>query len=135
MHFRRHSSQSEETHIDLAPMLDFFMNLMIFFIIAAAFVTQAGIHVNKPAAKTAQPMHNPSIIVAISANNEIYVNQQPSDIRLLRNAIEALRQQHPKSPVLIVTDRGADAGLVVQAMDQARQAGVEDVAISAVKQQ
>ena len=132
MRFRRHATQTEDTHIDLAPMLDFFLNLLIFFIISAAFVTQAGIHVNKPAAKSAKPLDNPNIIVAISAQGEVYVNKQHSDIRLLRNAIEALRQQHPQSAVVIEADRDARAGLVVQAMDEAHRAGASDVAVAAV---
>lgn len=135
MRLRRHAAQTDDAHIDLAPMLDFFTNLLIFFIISAAFVTQAGITVKQPTAKTAQPQNSPSIIVAISAKGEVYVNQQHSDIRLLRNAIAALRQQHPKSPVLIEADRDARAGLIVEAMDAARQAGVADVAVSAVRQQ
>ncbi|TAM12877.1 MAG: biopolymer transporter ExbD [Nevskiaceae bacterium] len=133
MRLRRHSSPVEDARIDLAPMLDFFTNLMIFFIISAAFVTQAGIHVQPPAAHTAQPLDNPSIIVAISADGEVYVNQQHSDIRLLRAAIAALRQQHPKSPVLVQADRDARAGLIVAAMDAARQAGVDNVALAAVR--
>ena len=132
MKFRRHSGQTEDTHIDLAPMLDFFLNLLIFFIISAAFVTQAGIHVNKPSAASAKTLDNPNIIVAISAQGEVYVNKQHSDIRLMRNVIEALRQQHPKSAVVIEADRDARAGLVVQAMDQAHLAGATDVAVSAV---
>lgn len=135
MRLRRHSTQAEDVHIDLAPMLDFFTNLLIFFIISAAFVTQAGITVKQPTAKTAQTLNNPAIIVAISAKGEVYVNKQHSDIRLLRNAIEALRQQHPKSPVLIEADRDARGGLIVEAMDAARQAGVANIAISAVRPQ
>lgn len=133
MRLRRHSSHMEDARIDLAPMLDFFTNLLIFFIISAAFVTQAGIRVQPPAAKTAQPLDTPSIIVAISKDGEIYVNRQHSDIRLLRAAIQALRQQHPKSPVLVQADRDARAGLIVEALDAARQAGVENVAIAALR--
>ena len=133
MKIRRHTHQPEDTHIDLAPMLDFFLNLLIFFIISAAFITEAGIKINRPGAKTAQKVDNSSIFVAISAQGDIVVDRQHVDIRLLRATLERLRSQKPKSPVVIQADRDARAGLVVEAMDQARLAGIQDVAISATQ--
>jgi len=132
MKIRRHSAQPEDVHIDLAPMLDFFLNLLIFFIISAAFVSEAGIKVHRPSAKTASKVDNASIFVAISAAGEIYVDRQHVDIRLLRTTLERLRAQKPQAPVVIQADRDAHAGLVVEAMDQARLAGVQDVAIAAM---
>lgn len=134
MRYRRHAAPPEDTHIDLAPMLDFFLNLLIFFIVSAAFVATAGIHVNKPVAKTAKRLEHVGIIVAISPRGEVYVDHQHSDIRLLRAAIEAKLREHPKASVVIEADRDARAGLVVEAMDQARLAGAEDVAVSATPQ-
>ncbi len=131
MKVRRHAAAQEDTHIDLAPMLDFFLNLLIFFIISAAFVSESGIKVNRPSAKTAVKQDNASIFVGISAANEIYVDRQRVDIRLLRATLERLRAQKPQSPVVIQADRDARAGLVVEALDQARLAGAQDVAIAA----
>lgn len=131
MKVRRHSQAREDTHIDLAPMLDFFLNLLIFFIISAAFVSESGLKINRPSAATAVKLDNSAIFVGISANGDIYVDRGRVDIRLLRATIERLRAQKPKSPVVIQADRDARAGLVVEAMDQARLAGAIDVAISA----
>jgi len=131
MKVRRHSQAREDTHIDLAPMLDFFLNLLIFFIISAAFVSESGLKINRPNAQTAVKLDNSAIFVGISANGEIFVDRGRVDIRLLRATIERLRAQKPKSPVVIQADRDARAGLVVEAMDQARLAGAPDVAISA----
>ena len=131
MKFRRHNPQTEDTGIDLAPMLDFVMNLLIFFIIAAAFVQESGIRVNKPAAKTAQQEDKTSIFVAISAQNEVWINRERIDIRRLRAEIERMRRDKPKAVVVVQADQNARAGLMVEAMDQARQAGVPDVSIAA----
>jgi len=54
MQSRRHSPESEEHGIDLAPMLDFTINLLIFFIITTSFIKEAGITVFKPEALTAE---------------------------------------------------------------------------------
>ena len=54
MQSRRHAPESEETGIDLAPMLDFTVNLLIFFIITTSFIKEAGVTVFKPPAVTAR---------------------------------------------------------------------------------
>ena len=131
MKIRRHTQQQEEVQIDLAPMLDFFLNLLIFFIISTAFVTESGIKVNRPSAKTAVKVDNNSIFVGISAQGEVVVDRTRVDIRLLRATLQRLRSQKPQAPVVIQADRDARAGLVVEAMDQARLAGIADVAIAA----
>lgn len=131
MKFRRHNPPPEDTGIDLAPMLDFVMNLLIFFIIAAAFVQESGIRVNKPAAKTAQQEENSSIFIAVSADNEIWMNRERVDIRRVRTEIERARRDKPQAAVVIQADQDSRAGLMVEIMDMARLAGVPDVSIAA----
>ncbi len=131
MRFRRHQPPPEDTAIDLAPMLDFVMNLLIFFIVAAAFVQEAGIRVNRPSAKTAVKEDKINIVVAISAQGEVWIDRQHVDIRSLRALIQKMRSEHPNSPVIIQADKDSRSGLLVEAMDQARLAGVKDVAVAA----
>ena len=131
MRIRRHSAPQEDAAIDLAPMLDFFLNLLIFFIISAAFVTEAGIRVSRPSAQTAVKEDSTSIFVAVSKDGEIWIDRQHVDIRTLRTVIQRMRTQRPKAAVVIQADQDARAGLVVEAMDQARLAGVLNVAVAA----
>ena len=131
MRIRRHAPQQEETGIDLAPMLDFVMNLLIFFIITAAFISESGIRVNRPTAQTATKEDKANVFVAISANGDVWIDRQHVDIRSVRANIQRLKSQHPKMTVIIQADKDARAGLMVEAMDQVRMAGVKDVAIAA----
>ncbi len=131
MRFRRHNPPVEETGIDLAPMLDFFMNLLIFFVISTAFVSEAGIKVNRPTAKTAEKQAQNNILVAISPEGDIYIDKRRVDIRALRGVIAKFHAEHPEAAVVIQADRDARAGLMVEAMDQARLAGVANVSIAA----
>jgi biopolymer transport protein ExbD len=131
MRIRRHVHQPEETGIDLAPMLDFVMNLLIFFIITAAFISESGIRVNRPTAQTATKEDKANVFVAISAQGEVWVDRQHVDIRSLRASVQRLKSQHPKMTVIIQADKDARAGLMVEALDQVRLAGIKDVAISA----
>lgn len=131
MRFRRHQPPPEDSGIDLAPMLDFTMNLLIFFIVAASFVQEAGIKVNRPSAKTAVKEQNTSIFVAISAQGEVWIDRTHVDVRALRPVIQKLRAERPEAAVVIQSDRDARAGLLVEVMDQARLAGAKDVAVAA----
>jgi biopolymer transport protein ExbD len=131
MRFRRHTPPIEDTGIDLAPMLDFVLNLLIFFIITNTFVSEAGIQINRPSAQTAVKEERSNIIVAISPQGEVWIDKQRIDIRSLRAVISRLRAANPQAGVIIQADKDASAGLMVEAMDQARLAGVRDVAVAA----
>ena len=73
---KRHSEESGETGIDLAPMLDFVMNLLIFFIITTSFVKEAGVEVSRADALTAMHREKGNILIAIRPNGEIWMDRQ-----------------------------------------------------------
>ncbi len=131
MKVRRHAVPPEDTGIDLTPMLDVIFIMLIFFIVTTTFVREAGIKVNRPAAQTAVKQEQNNILVAISPEGEIWIDKQRVDIRELRGLIQKLKSENPDAAVIIQADRDARAGLLVQAMDQARLAGVRDVAVAA----
>ncbi|MEC9357639.1 MAG: biopolymer transporter ExbD [Pseudomonadota bacterium] len=131
MKIKRHDSPPEDNGIDLTPMLDVVFIMLIFFIVTTTFIREAGIEINRPNAQTAQKQERVNILVAIAPNGEIWIDGQRVDIRGLRAAIETLRGKDPDASVVVQADRDARAGLLVEAMDQARLAGVRNVAVSA----
>ena len=134
MKVRRHAAAPDETGIDLTPMLDVIFIMLIFFIVTTSFVRESGIKVNRPSAQTAVKQERSSILIAISPEGEIWIDKQRVDIRSLRTVIQKLKSENPEAAVVIQADRDARAGLMVQAMDQARLAGVPDVAVAATPQ-
>ena len=122
---------SDETGIDLAPMLDFVMNLLIFFIITAVFVKEIGITVSRPNASNAEKKEAGSIIVAIRPDGEIVIDNRAVDIRAVRANIERLHAQRPEDAVVVAADKGAHTGVLVNVIDQVRQGGVQNVSIAA----
>ena len=66
----------EEAAIDMTPMLDVVFIMLIFFIVTASFVKEAGIDVNRPEASTAVAKPRANILVAISATGEIWINKR-----------------------------------------------------------
>ena len=122
---------SEETGIDLAPMLDFVMNLLIFFIITAVFAKEVGLTVRRPSATNAEKKEGGNIVVAIDAAGDIWIEKKVVDVRAVRASIERLHAQKPEDAVVVVAEKGAHTGILVQVIDQVRQGGVQNVSIAA----
>jgi biopolymer transport protein ExbD len=131
MRSRRHVEELGETGIDLAPMLDFVLNLLIFFIITTSFVREAGIVVERPTAATAEHKDSGNILIAIAANGAIWMDRRQVDLRDVRPTIERLHVERPDDTVVVVADKSARAGLVGQVMDEVQLGGVREVAIAA----
>jgi biopolymer transport protein ExbD len=122
---------SDETGIDLAPMLDFVMNLLIFFIITAVFAKEIGLTVSRPSATNAEKKEGGNIVVAIDAAGDIWIEKKVVDVRAVRASIERLHAQKPDDAVVVVAEKGAHTGILVQVIDQVRQGGVQNVSIAA----
>lgn len=120
-----------EQEVDMTPMLDIVFILLIFFIVTSTFVKESGIDVNKPGAVTAERKERASILVAIDADNRVWVDKRKVDVRAVRAHIERLRAENPQGGVVIQADEESKNKLLVKVMDAAREAGVEDIALAA----
>jgi biopolymer transport protein ExbD len=121
----------EEDAVNLTPMLDVVFIMLIFFIVTASFVKEAGIDVNRPSAATAERKEKGNILVAISENNQIWIDRRQVDPRALRANIERMHAENPNAAVVIQADEESKNKLLVQVMDAARMAGVKNVSIAA----
>ncbi len=132
MRSRRHLDHSGEDHgIDLAPMLDFVLNLLIFFIITTSFVREAGVTVNRPEARTAVHDESGNILIAIRSNGEIWMDRRQVDQREVRPLVERLHIERPEDTVVVIADKAAKSGLLAQVMDEVALGGIRDIAVGA----
>lgn len=123
--------QEEAEEINMTPMLDVVFILLIFFIVTASFVKQAGIEVNRPEAATAVKKERANILVAISDKGDIWINKRKVDVRAVQANIERLKAENPQGTVVIQADKKATTDVLIKVMDSARAAGVFDVSIAA----
>ena len=121
----RAAAADDEAQIDLTPMLDVVFIMLIFFIVTASFIKEAGIEVNRPEASTSQPAENVNILIAISANNEIWMDQRRIDARAVRANVERLHAENPKGAVVIQADNKSNTETVAAVLDAAREAGLK----------
>ncbi len=122
-------SSEEEEAINLTPMLDVVFIMLIFFIVTASFVKEAGIEVDRPEAKTAVNKKNANIIVAINANNEIWMDRKRVKPQGVRGQIERMHAENPEGSVIIQADKDSYSETLMLVMAAARDAKVT-VAIS-----
>ena len=121
----------EESEINITPMLDVVFIMLIFFIVTATFVKESGIDVNRPDAATATKQEKANILIAIAANNTIWIDRRQIDIRAVRPNIERLHAENPQGTVVIQADKESKTNTLIQVMDASRQAGVYNVSIAA----
>ncbi len=132
MRMRRHNADHDSSHgIDLAPMLDFVLNLLIFFIITAIFVKEFGLTVNRPTnIQAATDPNSKSIQIQILDTGEIFVDNRVVDMRAVRANVERLKALNPETGALILADEGARTGVIMGVVDQVRLGGVPNITFS-----
>ena len=129
----RHQREEEHVGIDLAPMLDFVLNLLIFFIITTSFVKEPGISVDRPEALTAEHRENGNILIAIRSNGDIWMDRRQVELREVRPIVERLHVERPDDTVVVIGDKAAPAGMLAQVMDEVKLGGIKEVAIGAAQ--
>lgn len=117
--------------IDLTPMLDVVMIMLIFFIVAGSFVRESAIEVErKPAAssQTSEPSEN--ILVQITANDDIWIKGRRIDARATRANISRLKAENPKAAVVVKAHNKSTVDILATVVDAAREAGIYNVSLT-----
>ncbi len=128
---RRRARHDDESEVNLTPMLDVVFIMLIFFIVTASFVKEAGIDVSRPPAAESEKKARGNILVQITGNSQIWLDGRQVDPRALRPNIERLHAENPQGSVIVQADQESENGLLVEVMDAARLAGVESVSLAA----
>ncbi|MBI2511062.1 MAG: biopolymer transporter ExbD [Opitutae bacterium] len=120
------SSRPEITHIDMVPMVDCIMVLLIFLMISSAFVNDPGIEVQKPDVSGAPAADQNILLIAITADNRIFFDGQ--EIRVDQVAALVKQAAIGKSPALIIrADAACSHGVFSQLYAEAKRAGIQHV--------
>jgi len=128
MRRKSREADADEAEIDLTPMLDVVFIMLIFFIVVASFLKEAGIEVNRPDATESDSNSDAvSIVVKIAGDDQIWMDNRRIDIRAVRANIAKVLATDPEAPFTVKTERGASAKTLIQVGDAAREAGVKQV--------
>ncbi|HBA66550.1 MAG: biopolymer transporter ExbD [Gammaproteobacteria bacterium HGW-Gammaproteobacteria-10] len=129
---RQHTRQpSFGAGLNVTPLIDMVFILLIFFVVNSSFVKETGVEVDRPTAQTAERQDQAGILIAVTKDGEVWIEQQQVDVRAVRGHVERLHAESPEASALILADKRSETGLVMQVLDQARLAGIARVAVAA----
>jgi len=123
--------EQPQSEVNMTPMLDVVFIMLIFFIVTASFVKEAGVDVSRPPAETAVSKDKGNILVAITETGQIWIDRRQVDPRSLRASIERLHGENPQGQVVIQADKKSENALLVAVMDAAKRAGINNISIAA----
>lgn len=119
----RTSIPDEDTELNMTPMLDVVFILLIFFIVTSVFVKTPGIDPSQPDA-VLDAEWKPTILVAVNAQNEIWIDKRPYEIGEIRPVIMSIRDESPKADAIIKADRDAEVGIVMSVQELMQDLGI-----------
>lgn len=121
--------------IDIAPMMDMVFILLIFFIVTSSFIRETGLDVSKPKASSAKELARESILIGISRQGSVHINETQVNLSTLRTILRQMMAETPDRPVIVVADRDAPSGRIVDVLDECNVAKVRKVSLSASVEQ
>lgn len=128
------SGRFEVTHIDMVPMVDCIMVLLIFLMVSTAFVNDPGIEVQKPDVSGTLSGDQSALLVAISADNRVYFDGQ--EIRMDQVAAQVRQAAIGRTPTVIIrADKGSSHGVFAEVYAEAKRAGIQHVQFATAKSQ
>ena len=130
MNFKK-NKKDQPSLIDIAPLIDVVFLLLIFFMVSSTFISAPGIKIDLPEATSKEIVHQKEdVTIVMRFNNEIILNQKLVTMDELKVGLEETAKKDSKALVIIQADAGVSHGKVVQVMDLARAAGLNQLAIA-----
>jgi biopolymer transport protein ExbD len=129
--FHRHAADYSTHGIDLAPMLDFVTNLLIFFIITAVFVKQTGVDVNRPTRTDGGETLSKTIV--IDEHGAIAIDAKTIDLRAVRAHIEQFKAAGASNGIIVAAHERAPTGALVAVVDEVHLGGISDITFTTTR--
>jgi len=122
----------ETTHIDMVPMVDCIMVLVIFLMISSAFVSDPGVEVQKPDVSGSINEEQNILLVALTADSRIYFDGQ--EIAVDEVAAVLKRAAVGRAPAVIIRgDRDASLGMFAAVYTEAKRSGIQHVQLATAR--
>jgi len=128
MRFKRKLRQ--RVGIDMTPMIDCVFLLLIFFMITSSIIRDQGIQVSLPHAKTSEAQPKRDLVLSISRDNALYLNDVRVPKSELQDRLREFSGQARGDALIIRADEIIEYGVLVEVMDIARMAGIYTVSLS-----
>ena len=123
---------SEETEINLSPMIDCIFILLIFFIVTTVFIEETGVQVSKPEAASAVSMEETeNVVLLITETSKIMMDDREVSLGEVQDRVRASLTE-AETPVVIKAHEQSDHGTFMWVWDAARGAGAVNLSFNTV---
>jgi len=133
MKFQEDEEESIVAEINITPLTDIFLVLLIIFMISSSAMMEGGLEVKLPSAKStrlSQAQKGKPTFVTIAADGRILVNENEIQEGELGDALQAALSESEDKIVVIRGDESIFLGKAVEIMDAARSAGAQKIALA-----
>lgn len=130
--FEQPGKRRKEMNVDISPLMDMVFILLIFFIVTSTFSRETGVEVTKPQAQSASQVQKENIMVAITREGTVHVNERQVDIAGLKDVLSRLISQNPDREVVLIADKESQTGMMVQVIDACNLSGAKKVSVAAL---
>ena len=106
-------------------LTDIVLLLLIFFLLTSSFVVQPGIKIKLPKAASGLQDDSNKIYITVTLDNQIFLNQNQTDIANLASQLKQLLKNDPQKMVVIKADKDLSLEKTIRIIDTAKLAGAE----------
>lgn len=131
MDFNLPEKRQKDMGIEMGPLMDIVFILLIFFVVTSSFTRETGVDVTKPEAQTASQLEKENLLIAITREGTIHINERQVDLASLQDILKQSISKTPDREAVVIADKGAETGVLVQVIDACNLSGVKKVSIAA----
>jgi biopolymer transport protein ExbD len=118
--------------LNVVPLIDVVFVLLIFTILTSSLTKETGVTVDKPQAQSAGELNRQSILVAITREGTVHVNERQVDLESLQDVLRRMLAENALGEVVLIADRESNTGLLVNVMDACNLAGAKKISVAAM---
>ncbi len=126
---KKHTSGDDDAQIDMTPMLDIVFIMLIFFIVTTTFSNEKGLSANRPPDNPPTNQPSKALSIRIDATGQIQMAGRIVDIRRVVANTQTFLAENNTTTAAIQAHEDTEHGIVVEVMDQVKQAGITNVSI------
>ena len=124
------SGRQRRVALEMTPLIDVVLMLVIFFMLTTTFVLSPGLEVDLPRGQSAQEPRERDVIITMTKEGDLYFQSAPVSLETLRAALQRARVRQPELRVVIKADTLVSHGRVVAVMDLAKHLGISRIAVA-----
>ncbi|EKG38665.1 MULTISPECIES: ExbD/TolR family protein [Pseudomonas] len=133
MAFSTQDTDEVLSEINVTPLVDVMLVLLVVFIVTAPLLTNS-IPINLPKTESVAPVEQKDpLVVSIDGQGKLFINKDEIQPDLLESNLKAARDKAPDVRVQLQADNGVNYGEVARAMASIERAGITKLSVITAK--